>query len=234
MIRKLSITVIVLLALGLLVIPALAGGWALVTVENMPPEIRAGEPVELHMTVWQHGQTPVHFFDTEENPIVPRLIATNQVTGERIEATAERLPEVGEFTLTVTFPSDGTWTWDIRPEPLESMNAYKPLTVMPAIQAGAVEQKAVAEPVKAAVQTDAAVAPAQPKVESVVEPVVVAAVEPATGVSPMQAALWVGAGVVGLLVVLFLAMRRRSASHVWAIEDDRLSSSPSQFKTESQ
>ena len=48
------------LAAGLITArPAAAGGWATVTIDEMPAEIAAGAPFTIRFTVRQHGQTPL-------------------------------------------------------------------------------------------------------------------------------------------------------------------------------
>lgn len=54
---------------GLLLLPALAGfafgGWATVTVEDLPDHVVAGRPVQLEFTVRQHGVEPVRGLEPE-------------------------------------------------------------------------------------------------------------------------------------------------------------------------
>lgn len=141
--RSLSLVVAVVTLLVLTVASALAGGWATVTLDDMPPEIHAGTSQQIHFRVWQHGQTPVHMLDAN-SPVEPLLIATNPQTGERLEVMATPDEEVGRFTVEVAFPSEGEWTWQILPNPLMLEGELPPLTVLPAIAAvpAAVEQTA--------------------------------------------------------------------------------------------
>ena len=130
-----SRAIILLICLALLVFaaPVLAGGWATVTLDNTPGEIRAGETVHLSFLVLQHGETPIHYVAHLDNaPMEPYLTARNLDTGETIRVTAERGKEAGRFTLEVVFPSEGAWEWSITPHPLEGVTEFKPLTVLPA------------------------------------------------------------------------------------------------------
>ena len=43
---------------------ALAGGWAVTTFDQLPPEFHAGQPYVLGYTIRQHGQTPIQVDDT--------------------------------------------------------------------------------------------------------------------------------------------------------------------------
>ncbi len=145
--RKLGIWLVIMSLLAL-VPTALAGGWATVTLDEPPGEIRAGEPWAVGLTVWQHGVTPVHNLG-EDVPIEPALVATNAATGERVTAVAVPAEEVGSFRLEVTFPSEGEWEWTIHPAPLAGETQFKPLTVLPplpATQPGAVATDRVSVP----------------------------------------------------------------------------------------
>ena len=127
----LLIGVVLLLALAS---TALAGGWAVITLDDMPGEIHAGEPWNVGFRVLQHGVTPAHVvFDGQ--PVEPMLIATNKATGEKIEVAAKPSKEAGHFTVEVTFPSDGTWEWTIDPAPLLGETVFEPLNILPAVVA---------------------------------------------------------------------------------------------------
>jgi len=126
-----------LLALALLLataLVALAGGWAVISLDAPPGEVHAGSPWTVNFTVLQHGRTPVHKLDPT-SPITPLFVATNPATGERLTAEATPLDEVGRYTLEVTFPSEGAWEWTIEPQPLIGETAFPPLNVLPAVAA---------------------------------------------------------------------------------------------------
>ena len=53
---KKLIVLLVLLGTLVLVTPAAAGGWTLITVDHLPSEAAAGEKVEVTFTLLQHGQ----------------------------------------------------------------------------------------------------------------------------------------------------------------------------------
>lgn len=118
-------------ALLLALVPvARAGGWATVTLDETPGEIRAGEPWVAGLTVLQHGMTPVHNLG-EGVPVEPTFVATNAATGERVEVVARPDEEIGHFTLEVVFPDEGEWTWTIYPAPLAGDETRHTLTVLP-------------------------------------------------------------------------------------------------------
>lgn len=151
--RKFGILLTIALLLALA--PAvLAGGWAVITLDNAPGDIHAGEPWTIGFTVLQHGQTPVHTV-FEGQPVEPTLIARNPATGERVSAVGTPTEETGHFMLEVTFPSEGEWTWTIEPAPLLGETQFEPLTVLPAAAVAPAQQPVAAE----------AVAPASPTLE---------------------------------------------------------------------
>jgi hypothetical protein len=185
----------------LAVVPAvLAGGWAVIQLDEMPGDIRPGEPWQVGFTVLQHGETPTHHFDG--TPLEPKLTATNADTGERVTAVGTPTDDPGHFTLEVTFPSEGAWEWTIEPWPLIGQTVFEPLQV-------------VAAPVP--VQSEAVVEPAA--VEPAVISPAVSAPQPANGETPpvaatsptvalRWAALVVALAAVGLLVI---QSRKRAA-----------------------
>lgn len=130
MTRKIGLLLLLVLLLAT-ASAALAGGWAVITLDGPPGEIRAGEPWTVGFTVLQHGATPVHRLDAT-TPIEPLLVARNPAAGRRVEVLAMPGEEVGHFTAEVTFPVEGEWTWTILPNPLAGETAFEPLTVLPA------------------------------------------------------------------------------------------------------
>ncbi|HEX9926323.1 MAG TPA: c-type cytochrome, partial [Anaerolineae bacterium] len=86
----------------------------------------AAETLQLGFVVRQHGVTPI-------NTAQPYLLAYNAETGETVEVEAVQEGPVGHFVAEVVFPSPGTWTWEIRPEPFGPMPVqFEPLTILPA------------------------------------------------------------------------------------------------------
>jgi len=118
--RKHFIMLGVLLSLLFVVPSALAGGWAVVTLDELPAEVRQGESLRLGFMVRQHGQTPT-------NAVKPFLEARNLETGEIVQIEARQQGPVGHFVVEVTFPSAGSWEWAIVPAPFEG-------TPLPALQ----------------------------------------------------------------------------------------------------
>lgn len=124
-------TLLALAAVLALATPALAGGAAVIVLDETPTDVRAGDTLHLGFTVLQHGVRPVHYWEGM-GPVTPRLVATHRETGEalRADAVADGAVE-GHFTVDVTFPGEGTWEWAILPEPFALLNTFEPLTVLP-------------------------------------------------------------------------------------------------------
>ncbi len=104
--------------------PLWASGWVVVTLDELPRQVIAGETLELGFTVRQHGQTLINL----GNP-GPLLEAHNAATDEQIEAVAHQDGFTGHYRATITFPSAGVWTWQINPHPFTTVAAMPPLTV---------------------------------------------------------------------------------------------------------
>lgn len=104
--RKMSFVLFAVVVLLALALPAWAGGFAVVTLDELPTNVVAGQPLAIGFMVRQHGVSPM-------TGIIPTLIARHPDTGETLRATA--LPEGarGHYAATITFPSSGTWRWVI-------------------------------------------------------------------------------------------------------------------------
>ena len=113
-------------AMLLLAAPVGAGSWVVITLDSLPRDIRAGEPLAIGFMVRQHGQTPT-------NGVSPTLYARNRTTGESIAVEAQQSGETGHFVAEVVFPSDGQWEWSLTAAPFPQEGLLAPLTVLPAI-----------------------------------------------------------------------------------------------------
>lgn len=90
--------------------PALAGGWVVVTIDELPHQFRANEPTTLGFTVRQHGQHPINL----ENAVLLR--ANQQQSGVHLTFTAKQAGAVGHYVVEVTLPAAGEWQWEIQPD----------------------------------------------------------------------------------------------------------------------
>ncbi len=130
--RRHSLIKLGLIIAGLLLFPlaARAGGWALVTLDSLPAEPRAGQTLHVGFMVRQHGVTPIDSaFGTE--PLTPRLTAAKAESSESISVDARKDGPVGHFVVDVTFPSAGSWEWQIAPEPFQPTKLGR-LSILPA------------------------------------------------------------------------------------------------------
>jgi mono/diheme cytochrome c family protein len=78
-----------------------AGGWAVITLDDLPDAIAAGKPVTLTFTVRQHGHTPLDNL----RPSIDASLAG----GEHIRADAVPAGEKGRYRSTLTLPDTGQW-----------------------------------------------------------------------------------------------------------------------------
>jgi len=83
---------------------ASAGGWAVVTLDAMPPQVVVNQPVTIGMMIRQHGRTPWVY----ENVRVRGFHST----GETYELRAV-MDQRGHYTATLNFPRAGTWQWAV-------------------------------------------------------------------------------------------------------------------------
>jgi hypothetical protein len=106
-----------------------AGGWATVTLDSAPTNVRAGQIVSIGFMVRQHGVTPIDSFGSE--PLKPYLVARHKASGTPIRVDAKKAGPIGHFVVEVTFFKDGAWEWEITPPPFTGTK-FATLTVLPA------------------------------------------------------------------------------------------------------
>src|SRR4030067_3630491 len=87
--------------------PTLAGGWAVIPLDELPAQVNAGQPIVVGFTVLQHGKTPME-------KLSPTLSARHTATGESIIVGAKPEGEIGHYTATLALPRAGPWTWSIQ------------------------------------------------------------------------------------------------------------------------
>ncbi len=106
MLRKTGMILLTLAALFALAFPAWAGGWAVVTLDELPSNAVTGQPLAIGFVVRQHGVTLLP--DLE-----PYIVGWRPDTGESFSLIARPQAEVGHYATTLTFPSAGKWEWSI-------------------------------------------------------------------------------------------------------------------------
>lgn len=121
-----SLAIVLLLSL-LLVVPVYAGGWAVITLDELPSNVVAGEPLTIGFTVLQHGRTPMTGLDP--------TVTANLDKDAQFVVNAEPEGEPGHYTVTLNFPKEGEWGWSIQ---AFTMDLTMPmLSVAPALGAAA-------------------------------------------------------------------------------------------------
>jgi hypothetical protein len=102
---------------------AFAGGWATITVENLPEYLVAKQPTNLTFSVRQHGKT-----------LLPNLKPTVVARSGDLEVKASGVAtnKVGYYTATVTPPAPGAWTITIHSGFRTSEITLDPITARPA------------------------------------------------------------------------------------------------------
>ncbi len=131
MISKFRISLVVALALALaLAIPVFAGGWAVITLDELPTGVVAGESFTVGFTVLQHGQTPMVDLD----PVIFARSGNEKVT---LFPKAEGKP--GHYAVTMTLPSAGEWEWTIQAFTMEQKMPVLSVAAPVAVSASAPE-----------------------------------------------------------------------------------------------
>ena len=129
---KIRIALGIALLLSLVVaIPAFAGGWAVITLDELPTNVVAGEPLTIGFTVLQHGITPM-------NDLAPTVTLALQ-NKEQLVFRAEADSKPGHYIATLTFPKEGNWDWSIQafsmdqPMPALTVSAAKVVSANPPV-----------------------------------------------------------------------------------------------------
>ncbi len=94
--------------------------------------MRAGEALHLGFMARQHGKEPnsdLTLILTGRRQAAAGESATKGATTVRAEARQEGAK--GHYVVDVTFPSEGTWAWEVTPEPY-GPTTFAPLAVLPA------------------------------------------------------------------------------------------------------
>ena len=107
MLSRSSISIGLALLLVLTFIPSVfAGGWAVITLDELPMDVVAGEPLTIGFTVRQHGITLM-------DGLYPTVTAM-PAKGDSLMVNAEPNDKPGHYTATLTFPQEGRWEWSIQ------------------------------------------------------------------------------------------------------------------------
>src|SRR5690349_4740642 len=100
MFSRSTISIGLALLLVLTFIPSVfAGGWAVITLDELPMDVVAGEPLTIGFTVRQHGITLM-------DGLYPTVTAM-PAKGDSLLVNAEPDDRPGHYTATLTFPQEG-------------------------------------------------------------------------------------------------------------------------------
>jgi hypothetical protein len=104
------------------IFPAFAGGWAVITLDELPSGVVASEPLSIGFTVLQHGRTPM----TDLYPTINAKLSS----GETMSVSAEPSGKPGHYAATLIFPKEGSWEWSIQAftmdQPMPMLNVAAP------------------------------------------------------------------------------------------------------------
>jgi cytochrome c2 len=106
--------------------PALAGCCVIVTLDELPAQVIAGQPI--------HVGFMVRFNHSPARGLTPEIAIRNTDTGETLSVTAQAEGKPGHYAARLTFPSAGKWSWSISGGGAQPMPE---LTVLAAIPAAA-------------------------------------------------------------------------------------------------
>ncbi|CAG0929537.1 hypothetical protein TFLX_01341 [Thermoflexales bacterium] len=123
--RSFSVAVVLLLTTVLI---ANAGGWAVITIDELPAQITAGQALSIGFTVRQHGQT----LRSDLKPIVRFERSAAQ---EAFEVTAQRQGGEGHYVAEIKFLSAGQWEWQVDIEQFGMITQPMPTLSVQAAQA---------------------------------------------------------------------------------------------------
>lgn len=117
----------------LFAVPAtLAGGWAVITLDQLPAQVVAGQPITLGFVVRQHGRWPMA-------ELTPQLTAVHAATHRSLTVAAQPEGEIGHYAATLTLPEAGQWDWSIQAFTMDQL--MPPLTVLATAPSPNVERK---------------------------------------------------------------------------------------------
>ncbi|GIK42257.1 MAG: hypothetical protein BroJett011_60900 [Chloroflexota bacterium] len=111
-------------------VPAtLAGGWTVVTLDQLPADVVTRKPIRLGFMIRQHGRTPWVYDQV-------RVHAVHIESQEKISVQAEAEGAKGHYVAALNFPQAGAWRWGIESGLMPSQQPMPDLTVIASPQAG--------------------------------------------------------------------------------------------------
>src|SRR5215212_10139444 len=120
--RRAIVGIVLIVGLLTLSVPARAGGYAVVRLDERPGDDLVATPWRFGFMVLQHDVTP-------NSDVTPIVRALHKETGEEVTATAQQEGAVGHFVAEVTFPRAGEWKWSVEPLPFAE-TSFETLAVL--------------------------------------------------------------------------------------------------------
>lgn len=80
------------------------GGWAVITLDELPTHFNVGKPVTLTFVVRQHGVTPMN----DVKPTVEARLGS-PITGATVQGSITRASGAGQYAASFTLPKSGEW-----------------------------------------------------------------------------------------------------------------------------
>lgn len=130
--RTLNVATVTLVALGATAFTF--GGWAAITVDDLPSALTAGQPTTIAFTVRQHGVTPL-------GRLSPSVVAVGENGAVAPTAMATPSGPEGHYVATITAPKPGGWSFTIR-----SGFGGSDVTLLPIAAVAAGTRTSVSEP----------------------------------------------------------------------------------------
>ncbi len=116
-----------------------AGGWATLTLSELPGEVVAERPFVIEFLLLQHGQTPMSGAD-----LFSEVRATHVASGQQVAVAAESTDRPGYYAATMHLPMAGEWQWEI--EAFTAVYPMPPLMVNDAVAVANVDGAGTAVP----------------------------------------------------------------------------------------
>ncbi|MDQ3005279.1 MAG: cytochrome c [Chloroflexota bacterium] len=138
-----SALLLVLIFMFAFAIPVFAGGWAVITLDELPAGVVADEPYTIGFTVLQHGKTPMA-------GLSPTVTARME-KGDMLTFQAESEGKPGHYMAALTFPTDGEWEWSIQ--------AFTMDMKMPVLNVSAAGAASVTQPIVKSETQPASISP---------------------------------------------------------------------------
>lgn len=86
--------------------PVWSGGWAVATLEQLPQNVVAGQPVDIEITLRRHGQEL-----TNDGELI--IQAVHAASRRQFESRVPFTGRDGHYATTISFPETGVWQWNL-------------------------------------------------------------------------------------------------------------------------